>query len=198
MITHLKGIIADKDTNGVVVDVNGVGYFVDVAERTVTRLPAIGEEVTFYTYYNQNRENEIKLYGFTSKDALKIFKLAITVNRVGPSLAQNIVTILTPSQFQQAVLKEDISVLMRVPRLGRELAKLIILKLKKNIAKVKLDEKVELVGTGATHHAVLNVLINLQASEIEAEQALKKAIESIGEDADRDALVREALRYIRK
>ncbi len=198
MITHLKGIIADKDTNGVVVDVNGVGYFVDVAERTVTRLPAIGEEVTFYTYYNQNRENEIKLYGFTSKDALKIFKLAITVNRVGPSLAQNIVTILTPSQFQQAVLKEDISVLMRVPRLGRELAKLIILKLKKNIAKVKLDEKVELVGTGATHHAVINVLINLQASEIEAEQALKKAIESIGEDADRDALVREALRYIRK
>ena len=198
MIAHLKGIIVDKDTNGVVVDVNGVGYFVDVAERTVTRLPAIGEEVTFYTYYNQNRENEIKLYGFTSKDALKIFKLAITVNRVGPSLAQNIVTILTPSQFQQAVLKEDISVLMRVPRLGRETAKLIILKLKKNIAKVKLDEKVELVGTGATHYAVLNVLINLQASEIEAEQALKKAIESVGEDADRDALVREALRYIRK
>lgn len=197
MIAQIKGIVLDKDTKRVVVDVNGLGYAVDVAERTMNQLPAIGEEVTFYTFYSHSRENEIKLYGFTSRDALKLFEMALTVNRVGPSLAQNIVTILSPSQFQQAVLKEDTQVLMRVPRLGREVAKLIILKLKKNIAKVKLEEKVELVGTGATHQAVINVLINLQASEIEAEQALKNAIESIGEDADRDALVKEALRYIR-
>ncbi len=197
MIAHIKGILSDKDTKRIVVDVNGIGYSVDVAERTVTRLPAIGEEVTFYTYYTQNRDHEIKLYGFTSKDALKMFEMALTVTRVGPSLAQNILTVLSPSQFQQAVLKEDIRVLMRVPRLGKELAQLIILKLKKNIAKIKLDEKVELVGTAATHQAVINLLLNLQASELEAEEALKKAIESIGEDADRDALVKEALRYIR-
>lgn len=196
MIAHLKGTISDKDTKGVVVDVNGVGYYVDVAERTATGLPAIGEEVTFYTHYSQSRDNEIKLYGFTSKDGLKMFQMALTVKGVGPSLAQNIVTRLSPSQFQQAVIKEDIPVLMRVPRLGKEIAQLIILKLKKSIAKVKLDEVVELVGTGSTHQVVLNLLINLQASEIEAEHALKKAIEAIGEDADRDDLVKEALRYI--
>lgn len=197
MIAHLKGTLAYIGTKEVVVDVNGIGYLVEVAERTLSGLPAIDEPVTFYTHYSQNRDNDIKLYGFTSRDALKMFEMALTVKGVGPALAQNIVTRLSPSQFQQAVLKENMTTLMRVPRLGKELAQLIIIKLKKNIAKIKLEEKVDLGGAGSTHQSVIDVLINLQASELEAEQALEKALQSLGEDADRDALVREALRYIR-
>ncbi len=197
MIAHLKGTLAYIGTKEVVVDVNGIGYLVEVSERTLSGLPAIGEPITFYTYYTQNRENEIKLYGFTSRDALKMFEMALTVKGVGPSLAQNIVTRLSPSQFQQAVLKENMATLMRVPRLGKELAQLIILKLKKNIAKIKLEEKVDVDGVGSTHHEVINVLVNLGASELQAEQAVEKAQESLGENAERDALVKEALRYIR-
>ncbi len=197
MIAHLKGTLTYKDTKAVVVDVNGIGYLVEVPERTINGLPAIGEPITFYTYYSQNRENEIKLYGFTSRDVLKMFELALTVKSVGPSLGQNIFTILSPSQFQQAVLKEDMATLMRVPRLGKEIAQLIILKLKKNIAKIKLEEKVDISGVGSTHQEVINVLVNLGASELEAEQAVEKAQDSLGENAERDALVKEALRYIR-
>lgn len=197
MIAHLKGTLARKDTKEVVVDVNGVGYLVEVAERTINGLPPIGDPITFYTYYTQNRDNDIKLYGFTSRDALKMFEMAMTVKGVGPSLAQNIVTRLSPSQFQQAVLKENMATLMRVPRLGKELAQLIILKLKRNIAKVKLEEKTELVGDGSTHHAVINVLVNLGASELEAEQAVEQAQQTLGDAAERDELVKEALRYIR-
>lgn len=197
MIAHIKGTLEQKDSTEVVVDVNGVGYFVEVAERTLNELPAIGEPVTFYTHYTQNRDHVIKIYGFTSRDALKIFELAITVERVGPSLAQSIVTRLSPAQFQQAVLKENIPILRRVPRLSDEIAKRIILKLKKKIATVKLEEKVDVGGVSSTHQAVINVLVNLNASDLEAEQALKKALESLGDSADRDALVKEALRYIR-
>lgn len=197
MIAHIKGILEQKDTTEVVVDVNGVGYFVEVAERTLNELPGIGDPVTFYTHYTQNRDHAIKIYGFTSRDALKIFELAITVERVGPSLAQSIVTRLSPAQFQQAVLKENIPVLRRVPRLSDEIAKRIILKLKKKIADVKLEEKVDVGGVSSTHQAVINVLVNLNASDLEAEHALDKAIESLGDSADRDALVKEALRYIR-
>lgn len=197
MIAHLNGTLAHKNTKAVVVDVNGIGYLVEVPERTINGLPAIGEPITFYTYYNQNRENEIKLYGFTSRDALKMFKMALTVKSVGPSLGQNIFTILSPSQFQQAVLKEDMATLMRVPRLGKEIAQLIIIKLKKNIAKIKLEEKVDISGVGSTHQEVINVLVNLGASELEAEQAVEKAQQSLGDSAERDALVKEALRYIR-
>ena len=197
MIAHIKGTLEQKDSTEVVVDVNGVGYFVEVAERTLNELPAIGEPVTFYTHYTQNRDHAIKIYGFTSRDALKIFELAITVERVGPSLAQSIVTRLSPAQFQQAVLKENIPILRRVPRLSDEIAKRIILKLKKKIATVKLEEKVDVGGVSSTHQAVINVLVNLNASDLEAEQALEKALESLGDSADRDALVKEALRYIR-
>lgn len=197
MIAHLKGTIERKDSTEIVIDVNGVGYYIDVAERTINELPDIGESVTFYTHYTQNRDNVIKIYGFTSRDALKIFELAITVERVGPSLAQSIVTRLSPAQFQQAVLKENIPILRRVPRLSDEIAKRIILKLKKKIANVKFEEKVDLSGVSSTHQEVFNVLVNLNASDIEAEQALEKAIESLGDSADRDALVKEALRFIR-
>ena len=197
MIAHLMGTLEYKDTTGVVVDVNGVGYSVEVTERTLNELPAIGEQVTFYTHYTQNRDNVIKIYGFTSRDALKIFELAITVNKVGPTLAQNIVSRLSPAQFQQAVLKENIPILRRVPRLSDEIAKLIIMKLKKKIANIKLEEKVDLGGVTSTYQSVINVLLNLNASDLEAEQALEKAIESLGDSADRDALVKEALRFIR-
>ncbi|RKU16391.1 hypothetical protein C6501_05570 [Candidatus Poribacteria bacterium] len=197
MIAHLIGTLSHIDTKEVVVDVNGVGYLVEVAERTINELPPIGEPITFYTYYTQNRDNDIKLYGFTSRDALKMFEMAMTVKGVGPSLAQNIVTRLSPSQFQQAVLKENMATLMRVPRLGKELAQLIILKLKRNIAKVKLEEKTELVGDGSTYQAVINVLVNLGASELDAEQAVEQAQQTLGDAAERDELVKEALRYIR-
>ncbi len=197
MIAQLIGTLSQKNIKDVIIDVNGVGYLVEVAERTLNELPAIGEPVTFYTYYSHSRDNIIKLYGFTSRDALKMFELAITVKGVGPALAQNIVSRLTPAQFQQAVLKENMAVLMRVPRLGKELAQLIIIKLKKNIAKIKLEEKVEIGGVGSVEQAVINVLVNLGASEIDAEQALEVAQKKLGKDADRDVLVKEALRNIR-
>lgn len=196
MIAHIKGTLEQKDSTEVVVDVNGVGYSVEVAERTLNELPAIGEPITFYTYYSHNRENIIKIYGFTSRDALKMFECAITVERVGPSLAQSIVTRLSPAQFQQAVLKENIPVLTRVPRLSEEIAKRIILKLKKKIANVKLEERVD-AGESSIQQTVIEALVNLGASDLEAEQALKKAVDSLGDSTDRDALVKEALRYIR-
>ncbi len=197
MIAQLIGTLSQKNVKDVVIDVNGVGYLVEVAEKTLNELPSIGEPITLYTYYSHSRDNIIKLYGFTSRDALKMFELAITVKGVGPALAQNIVSRLSPAQFQQAVLKENMAVLMRVPRLGKELAQLIVIKLKKNIAKIKLEEKVEIGGVGSVEQAVINVLVNLGASEIEAEQALEIAQKKLSKDADRDALVKEALRNIR-
>ncbi len=197
MIAQLIGTLSQINLKDVVVDVNGVGYLVEVAERKFRELPAIGEPITFFTYYSHSRDNIIKLYGFFSRDELKMFELAITVKGVGPTLAQNIFSILSPAQFQQAVLKENIATLMRVPRLGKELAQLIIIKLKKNIAKIKLEEKVEIGGVGSVEQAVVNVLVNLGASEMEAEQALEIAQKKLGKNADRDVLVKEALRNIR-
>ncbi len=198
MISYIKGVLADKETTQVVVDVNGIGYTIDVPPRIITDLPSIGDPVTLYTYYNQNRDNKITLYGFTSKDALKVFELAMTVSGVGPALAQNIVARLSPSQFQRAVHRGDATTLMRVPRLSKDLAQVIITKLKKNIMKLKLEGDVDFEKpAGAPDGEVIKILVNLGASELEAEQAVEKAQQVLGESAQRENLVAQALRYIR-
>lgn len=199
MISYIKGVLADKETTQVILDVNGIGYTIDVSPRTVTDLPRIGDTVTLYTYYHQNRDNKITLYGFTSKDGRKVFELALTVSGVGPALAQNIVARLSPSQFQRAVHSGDATTLMRVPRLGKDLAQVIITKLKKNIMKLKLEGDVDLgKPVGAPVAEVIQILVNtLGASELEAEQAVDKAQQILGESAQRENLIAQALRYIR-
>ena len=198
MISYIKGVLADKETTQVIVDVNGIGYTIDVTPRTVTDLPPIGDTVTLYTCYHQNRDNKITLYGFTSKDGLKVFELALTVSGVGPALAQNIVARLSPSQFQRAVHGGDATTLMRVPRLGKDLAQVIITKLKKNIMKLKLEGDVDLgKPTGTPDAEAIKILVNLGASELEAEQAVDKAQQILGESAQRENLIAQALRYIR-
>ena len=197
MISYIKGVLADKETAQVIVDVNGVGYAIDVPPRIVTDLPPIGDTVTLYTYYHQNRDNKITLYGFTSKDGRKVFELALTVSGVGPALAQNIVARLSPSQFQRAVQRGDATTLTRVPRLGKDIAQVIITKLKKNIMKMKLEGDAELGESGSLNIEVIKMLVNLGASEFEAEQAVEKAQKVLGDSAQRENLVAQALRYIR-
>lgn len=197
MISYIKGIIVHKETKQVIVDVNGIGYAIDVPPRVITDLPPVGDTVTFYTYYYQNRENKITLYGFTSRDALRVFELALTVTGVGPALAQNIVARLSPTQFQRAVQRGDPTTLMRVPRLTKDIAQVIITKLKKNIMKMQLEGEAELGETGSLNVEVIKMLVNLGASELEAEQAVEKAQKVLGDSAQRENLVAQALRYIR-
>lgn len=197
MIAYIKGVIAYKDTKQVIVDVNGIGYAIDVTPRVITGLPPIGETVTFYTHYYQNRENKVTLYGFTSIDALKVFELALTVSGVGPALAQNIVSRLSPAQFQRAVQRGDTTTLIRVPRLSKDIAQVVITKLKNKIGKIKLESAVDTEKSVAPDIEVIQILVNLGASEFEAEQAVEKAQKVLGDSAKRDNLVKQALRYIR-
>ena len=197
MIAYIKGVIVHKETKQVIVDVNGIGYTLDVPPRVVTGLPPIGETVTFYTYYYQNRENKVTLYGFLSRDALKVFELALTVTNVGPALAQNIVARLSPLQFQRAVQRGDATTLMRVPRVSKDLAQVIITKLKKNIAKIKFEGDTDASKSMAPDAGVIEMLVNLGASEFEAEQAVEKAQKVLGASAQRENLIKQALRYIR-
>ena len=196
MISYIKGVLAHKDTKQVTVDVNGVGYAVDVPPRTLTDLPPIGDAVTFYIHYHQTRDNKITLYGFISRDALKVFELALTVSGVGPTLAQNIVARLSPLQFQRAIHRGDTAALTRVPRLGKELAQVMISKLKKNITKMTLEGAADIENIVSLDAEVIEMLINLGAPELQAEKAVEKAQKILGPSAKREDIVQHALRYV--
>lgn len=195
-ISFVKGTLVLQDAREVVVDVQGIGYALEIPSGAVNELPTIGSEVTFYTHYHQNRENEVKLYGFTSRDDLKVFELALTVKGVGPTLAQNIVSKLSPSEFQRAVLGEDSATLMRVPRLTKELAQLFIIKLKNTIRKVRFDFKSEVAPPVQYSDEGVQALVGLGASESDAERAMTEAQKALGDDANLQDLIRLALRHL--
>ena len=192
MISFVRGVLAVRDSAQVIVDVNGIGYSIDIGESTKSQLPEVGSEIIFYTHYHC-RENEVKLYGFTSRDELKVFETALVVKGVGPSLALNIVSKLSPAEFQRAVRDGDHTTLMRVPRLNKELAQLMIMKLKNTIRKVRFDAKVDEAGSQEHTEASVKILVGLGASEAAAERAIAEAQKILGSTAKREELLRLAL-----
>ena len=192
MISFVRGILAIKDSTQAIVDVNGVGYSIDTGESTKSQLPEVGSEIIFYTHYHC-RENEVKLYGFASRDELKVFETALVVKGVGPSLALNIVSKISPAEFQRAIREGDHATLMRVPRLNKELAQLIIMKLKNAIRKIHFDAKVDDAGSGEHTETGVKVLVGLGASESAAERAIADAQKILGPTAKQEELLRLAL-----
>ena len=197
MIAFVKGILEFSDSQRAVVEVNGIGYSIEIPSNAVAKLPEIGSEVKFYTYHHC-RENEVKLFGFTTRDELKVFEIALTVKGIGPSLAQNIVSKLSPVEFQRAVRDGDHEMLVAVPRLNEEMAQLIIIKLKNAIGKIHFDEKSD--GTAPQQHAEegIKAIVGLGASENTAEWAMAEAQKALGKAAELEELIRLALRYISK
>ena len=192
MISFVKGILAVKGPKQAIVDINGIGYSVDIAVGTEAQLPEVGSEITLYTHYHC-RENEVKLYGFTSQDELTVFETALVVKGVGPTLALNIASKLSPAEFQRAVRDGDHATLMRVPRLNKELAQLMTIKLKNTIGKIHFDAKVDEGGSQEHTEAGVQVLMGLGASESAAERAIVDAQKILGPTAKREELVRLAL-----
>tara|TARA_B100000745_G_scaffold300134_3_gene252914 strand:- start:3838 stop:4437 length:600 start_codon:yes stop_codon:yes gene_type:complete len=195
MIAFLHGELASKDANHVVVDVSGVGYLLEIPPGSEHELPGVGSVVKFYTHY-YIREKEVKLYGFWSLDELKVFTIAITVKGIGPALALNIVSKLTPSQFRQAILAENHAALMRVPRLSKQNAQLVIMTLKKKITQIGFDGKIEEDGSGKRNREAIEALIGLGGSEAGAEKAVAEAQRVLGDEAKIEDLTRLALRYL--
>ena len=83
MYAYIKGVLADVEEESVVVEAGGIGYRIYTTGQTFDYLPAVGEEVKLYTYLNV-REDAMILYGFLTKDDLRVFKLLIGVNGIGP------------------------------------------------------------------------------------------------------------------
>ena len=139
MIAYVKGELTDIMEDSIVVENNGIGYEISVPFSVMEELPASGCEVKIYTYMYV-REDAMKLYGFLTRDDLKVFKLLITVNGIGPKGALGILSVITPDDLRFAVLSDDVKTISKAPGIGTKTAKKLILELKD---KLKLEEVFE-------------------------------------------------------
>ncbi len=134
MISHLKGILEHIDKRHLVLDVKNVGYHVNVAASTLSRLPKLGEEVKLFTY-QVVREDEISLYGFLSKEERSLFSILIGVSGIGPKTALTVLSSFPLDRLVLAITKGDVDLISTVPGIGKKTAQKLIIELKEKVAK---------------------------------------------------------------
>lgn len=183
MISSLRGKVAARMLDGVVLDVNGVGYRVQTTLRALRKATG-ADEVTLDTYLHV-REDALQLYGFAEPAERQLFEHFLSVSGVGPKVALAILSGSTPSDLKRAIALEDTSRFVAIPGIGKKTAERVVLELK---------EKIGPIGSlpGAPEHELVarDALVELGYSMLEAERALA----STDPDAAPEERVRQALR----
>jgi len=177
MIAYLKGNILEKSENLVVLEVNNVGYEVNITQTTY--LSIINKnECELFTYL-QVREDGISLFGFSSKNEKELFLKLITVNGVGPKMAISILSGASLTDLVTSIIAEDSVMLSRVKGVGKKTAERIILELKEKISTdIMLENATSQDIAIDTSNAIINdtimALVTLGLSKTEAMKRIKE------------------------
>ena len=139
MFAYIKGSLEEKGYNYVVIDVSGIGYKIFMSETAIAKMCDLGANVKVHTYYYV-REDNISLYGFITKEELKMFELLLSVSGIGAKSAITMLSNITPSKFALAVISNDVGALKKIPGVGPKSAQRIILELKD---KLKTEQAIE-------------------------------------------------------
>ncbi len=169
MIGRLTGTLADKSPPQLLIDVNGVGYEVDVPMSSFYNLPALGERVTLLTHFIVREDAQI-LFGFLTHDERQTFRLLIKITGVGPRMALSLLSGLSVIELAQAVARQETGRLVKVPGIGKKTAERLLLELKG-----KLADAISAPTTVASDAQadILQALIALGYSDREAAAAPK-------------------------
>jgi holliday junction DNA helicase RuvA len=172
MIGRLSGILVEKNPPQLVVDVQGVGYEIDVPMSTFYHLPAIGEKVVLFTQLIV-REDAHLLYGFGSESERITFRQLLKVSGVGPKVALAVLSGLSVSDLAAAVASQDTAMLVRVPGIGKKTAERLLLELKD---KLTFSGPVAAGSPASAPRGsdVLNALLALGYNDREALSAIKQ------------------------
>lgn len=137
MLAYVKGTLEVKAIGYIVIDVGGLGYKINMSQRAVETSGKIGDSVKVHTYYKV-QEDDISIYGFITKEELRMFELLISVSGVGAKIALGILAVSDPSDFALAIISENIDFLKKMPGIGAKSAARIILELKDKMKKEEI------------------------------------------------------------
>lgn len=172
MIGRLQGKLIEKAPPQILIDVNGVGYEVDVPMSTFCNLPTEGHPLTLLTHMVV-REDAQLLYGFATASERQAFRALIRISGVGPRIALAVLSGMSPNDLADAVEQNNIGLLTRVPGIGKKTAERLVLELKG-----KLNGSAFASTLGATasdvHNDIVSALLALGYSEREAQSAVRQ------------------------
>jgi Holliday junction DNA helicase RuvA len=183
MIARLRGTAVGSTAEGLVLDVNGVGYLVAATPSAVRKADA-GAEVTVETYLHV-REDTLQLYGFADRAERELFTQLLTVNGVGPKVALAIVSGSPAEELRRAIVREDAARFQAIPGIGKKTAERIVLELKE-----KMGATLTVASSSDEHVVARDALVELGYSVADAERALADT----DAGASPEERVRQALR----
>lgn len=205
MIGRLRGAVAEVGEEEALIDVMGVGYIVRCGQRTLQRLPALGEETLVHVESQWSENQGLRLYGFLTRDDRRAFVLLQAIQGVGPKAAMAVLDVLSPAELASAVAREDKAAVGRANGVGPKLALRIVTELK---GKPITDGPVLMSAPSsaaaapsapakpaATGDAVA-ALMGLGVAEVNARRVVEAAAAKLGEEASVQALIKAGLQEL--
>ncbi len=181
MIGRLVGSLVQKSTHGLLLDVNGVGYEIEVPLSTAFALPDEGASLSLFTHFVV-REDAQLLYGFINQSDRDMFRVLIKVNGVGPKLGVAILSGLDSSALARCVQEDDVSTLVKLPGIGKKTAERLLIELRDKVKSVDVLSRDDMVqapeapNERAISDEAESALIALGYRPQDAAKAVKKAM----------------------
>jgi Holliday junction DNA helicase RuvA len=200
MIAYLKGIVLEASPLELILDVQGVGYSIQIPITTAEKIPPVGQacELHIHSVY---REDSASLYGFISKNDRDFFRLIIEkVSGIGPRIALSILSKMSVEILQNAIFNQDTSLLAQCPGIGKKTAERLVIELKDKVttkseasSRGSSTASSNINFTNSKYQDAVSSLITLGYKLPEADKRVSKAIQKLGADAPTESIIKEAL-----
>lgn len=194
MITQLQGKLVEKNPTNVVIDCNGVGYFVNISLNTYAALPE-GEAIKLYTYL-QIKEDAHTLYGFLTKAEREVFVLLISVSGVGAGTARTMLSSLTAAQVRNAVVNGEVATIQSVKGIGVKTAQRVVLDLKDKMLKLQDFADAPISAVSTHKEEALAALEVLGFVRKQAEKVVDKIVQAAPESLSVEDIIKQALKSL--
>ena len=194
MIAYLCGILTYKSPSMVYMEVNGVGYEVQISLNTYTQIQKMEKGKLFM--YQQFKEDGQTLYGFFEQSEKNMFIQLIGINGVGAATARMMLSSMKPDEISRAISQGDSRTLERVKGIGKKTAERIVLELKDKMLKTDLENSNSSFIYNTLEQDSLNALVALGIPRTAAETAVKKAVAAIPEPQNLELIIKKALQFI--
>src|ERR1035437_4695115 len=194
MIAYLEGKFSYKNPALVYVDVNGVGYEVNISLNTYSHIQKLKEGKLFT--YMQVKEDAHNLFGFFDNYEKEMFVMLISVSGIGATTARMMLSSMKPDELSRAIVRGDVRLLESVKGIGKKTAERVVLELKDKLAKLPIDGSLATATQGTMEQEALNALVALGISKPIADQALRKIMTAEPGLEQLEELIKRALKAI--
>ncbi|MGB9665316.1 MAG: Holliday junction branch migration protein RuvA [Ignavibacteria bacterium] len=200
MFNYLLGKLVKKNPTSIVMEVNGVGYQINISLNTFEKLPDLENELKIFTVLIP-REDSFQLYGFFDEDEKQMFEQLLSISGIGPKVAQSILSGISPDELRNYIIQGNSIALTNIPGVGKKTAERMIVELKDKLTKISPPEKIISKDAEDIRMQAYQALITLGYQRQLAEKAIRLALNEINsnkEELNIENLIKKALKELNK